>query len=130
MSRALAILTAFAMAAALPAADKKKKAADVEIVESAAHRTDGQITIDGKVRNSSEKPIKGLILLFDFMAPGKAVVTTQRGGIEEEVLAPGKEATFRVALTDPVRAVEYRYNATDEAGRDLRVGNGEARPIE
>ncbi len=118
------------MAVCLLAADKKKKSVDVEIVESIAHRTNGQITIDGKVRNAGDKPIKGLILLFDFLAPGKAVVTTQRGGIDEEVLAPGKEATFRVALQDPVRAVEYRYNATDEAGRDLRVGNGQLRPIE
>jgi len=48
--------------------------------------------VDGRVRNSGEKPIKQLMLVFDFMAPGKQVITTQKGAIDEELLAPGQEA--------------------------------------
>jgi hypothetical protein len=64
-----------------------------------------------------------LILLFDFMAPGKAPLSTQRYSVEEPVLEPGAEASFKVQLVDPVRAVQYRLKATDRLARDLRVAN-------
>src|SRR5438874_27107 len=105
-------------------ADKKHKTAkppDVEVLESSAHRAEGKIAVDGRLRNSSEKHLKGVVLLFDFMAPGHAVVTTQKGPVEDEVLEPGAESSFRMELNDPVRAVQFQINAVDESGRELRV---------
>lgn len=113
-------------AVSLSGADNKKKKTkppDIEIVETTARRSEGRIALDGRIRNSSEKPIQGLVLLFDFMAPGSLVITTQKASIEEEVLGPGKESVFHLQLQDPVRAVHYRLNAVDEAGRDLKVAN-------
>ena len=78
-----------ALAGASAGADKKPKPPDIEVLEASAHRGEARISVDGRVRNSGEKPIKELTLLFHFMAPGKQVVTTQKGRIEEEVLGGG-----------------------------------------
>ncbi len=114
------------IAVCLCAADKKKKQPkppEVVVMETAAHRQEGKVAIDGRVKNNSEKPMEGLTLLFDFMAPGRQVITTQKAAIDEEVLEPGKEAVFRVELNDPVRAVEVQLNAVDRNGREFRVQN-------
>jgi hypothetical protein len=89
------------------------------------------VTIDGRVRNSGEKNLEGVIVFFDFLATGSAVITTQKTGLEEEMLEPGKEGTFRGELVDPVRAVECRINtAEDKSGRDLRLAKVVKVPIE
>ncbi len=112
------------MALCLSGAEKKKKGPkppDLDILEVAAHRSEEQIAIDGRVRNTGERAIRGLVLYFDFMAPGKAHLTTQNSPLENELLEPGQDAMFRVALKDPPRAVEFLINAMDAEGRDLRV---------
>ncbi len=130
MRRTSALLLVLALS--LLGADKKKapKPPDIEVLEAAAHRSDGKISLVGRVRNSSLRPIQGLVLVFDFMAPGRQVVTTQKGGIEEEVLDAGGEASFHMELNEPPRAVEFQVNAVDEGGRDLRVAKPGPFPIE
>jgi hypothetical protein len=106
-------------------AEKKKKKAQyaIQIMETTALRGEETISLDGRVRNIGEKPIEHLIVLFDFLAPGGPVLTTQRFEVEEGLLEPGQEAVFRAQVTDPVRAVRYRLNATDRLGRDFQVTN-------
>jgi hypothetical protein len=106
-------------------AEKKKKKAQyaIQVVETTAHRGEETISLDGRVRNTGEKSIERLVVLFDFLAPGGPVLTTQRLEVDEAVLEPGQEATFRAQVTDPVRAVRYRLNATDREGRDFQVSN-------
>jgi len=122
--KTLQVILLLSLAIASTAAEKKKKPPDVEVVEASAHRGDVTVTVDGRVRNSGEKPIKKLMLLFDFMAPGRQVVTTQKGAIDEELLAPGQEAAFHVELNAPPRSVEFQINAADGSGRELRVAKG------
>ena len=128
MSRALALV--LLLAAAVPGAPKKTKPPEVEVLEAVSHRTEGVIKLDGRVRNSSAKVIQGLIVLFDFMAPGGAVVSTQKCPVDEEVLESGKDAGFRVQMVDEVRAVNYRMRAEDKNGRDLRIANSGPFPID
>ena len=97
------------------------KPPEVEILESKARREEGKVTLDGRVRNAGSKAIRGLVVIFHFMAPGKAVMTTQKTEIEEPVLNPGQEGVFRAVLIDPVRAVDYRIDAEDRSGKELRV---------
>src|SRR5258705_10616078 len=111
-------------------AQKKGKPPDIEILEASAHRGEVTILIDGRIRNSGEKAIKELTLLFHFMAPGKQVVTTQKGKIEEPILGPGEEAAFHMELNGPPRSVEFQIDAADGVGRELRVGMGGQFPIE
>ncbi len=88
------------------------------------------MSVDGRIRNSSEKPIKQLMLVFDFIAPGKLVITTQKAPIDEELLEPGKEAVFHMELNAPPRSVEFQINASDGSGRELRVARPGPFPIE
>jgi hypothetical protein len=121
------------LACAAPAADRKKKAPkppDLEVVEASAHRNGDKIAIEGRIRNTGERPIRGLILIFDFLAPGSQVITTQKGPIDEDLLEMGKEAVFRMELNEPPRAVEFQIQAVDGASRDLRVVKGGPFPIE
>jgi hypothetical protein len=121
--RTLRTILALALAVGLIAAEKKRKPPEVQILEASAHRGESNISVDGRLRNSGEKPIKELTLLFDFMAPGRQVITTQKGAIDEEVLEPGAEAAFHMELNAPPRSVEFQINAEDGSGRDLRVAN-------
>jgi hypothetical protein len=121
MGRAV-ILTAIVVLA-LSGADRKKKPPDVQIVECTGRRAEGRITFDGKVRNSGERTINGLLLLFDFLSSDKVVLTTQNGPVEDDVLEPGKESSFHLEADAPPRAVRFQLNAVDHSGRDLRVAN-------
>jgi hypothetical protein len=122
----LSTLLVLALALAT-AADKK---GDVEVLEAAGHRGEQTISIEGRLRNTSEKPLRRLTLLVDFMAPGRQVVTTQKAPIDEEILPPGEESVFRLELKAPPRAVEFQFNMVDAAGRDQRVVNPGPFPIE
>jgi hypothetical protein len=128
MKAALAIL--LVVAACVTAADRKRRPPDLEIVEVKAQRAQGRVTVDARVRNTSERVIRGLVLVFDFMATGKAVITSQKADIEERELEPGDEAAVQGMLVDPVRAVEYRVGAVDQNGRHLRVSRPGPHPIE
>lgn len=100
---------------------EKKRQLAVQVIETVAHRvSDGTIELDGCVRNTGERPIKGLIIIFDFMAPGGAVISTQKWETEG-LLERGKEAFYEAKLDDQVRAVRYRVGATDQDGRELHV---------
>ena len=121
VGRALIVSTILVLA--LSGADKKKKAPDVTIVECVGHRDNGRVTFDGKVRNSGERPLNGVILLFDFFSSDKVLLTTQKGPVEEETLEPGQEASFHLECDQPPRAVRYQINAEERSGRDLRVAN-------
>ena len=109
---------------------QKKGKAEVSVLSATAYRQEGIIRLDGRVRNSGEMPVHQLILAFDFMAAGRQVITTQKGPVEAEVLEPGEETEFHLKLRDPVRAVEFRMNAEDGSGRDLKVLKGGPFPIE
>jgi hypothetical protein len=50
---------------------KKKKPADVEILETKVARDAGKISVDGRVKVTSEKALRGLVLIFDFRSPEK-----------------------------------------------------------
>ena len=126
----LRVILVFALVAVSSAADKKKKPPDLEVLEAAAHRGESKVSVEGRVRNSGEKPIKVLTLLFGFMAPGKQPLTTEKGVIDEEVLEPGQEASFHMEAKDPPRSVEFQIGAEDGSGRELRVAKSGPFPIE
>ena len=103
---------------------QKAKTGDIDILEVAAHRGDGMIEIDGRVRNTSDKTIHGLVLSFDFTAPDGSVMTTQTAPVDEENLAAGAEAAFHMQLNNPPRAVMFKVSAVNESKRGLRVTHG------
>lgn len=112
--------------------DKRKghKSAPVVVLESSAHRSEGIVALEGRVKNASPKAINGLVLLFDFLGTDGQVITTQRTAVEEDVLEPDAEAAFHVQTPDPVRAVEFRILGVDANGRELRVEPAASKLIE
>ena len=109
---------------------KSGKPPDIEVVESAAHRSEGSVSLEGRVRNGSAKTVNGLILLFDFIDTGGQVIATKQSPVDEEALEPGADSTFHFETADPVRAVQFRVRATDTAGHDLRVEPAAKKAIE
>jgi hypothetical protein len=109
---------------------KKNKPPDLELVEATCYRSQDDVALDGSVKNTSEKPIAGIILLFDFMAPGNQVVVTKKIALDVGTLGEGDTAEFHVRVTAPPRSVHFRVNAEDAAGRELRVAKNGPHPIE
>jgi hypothetical protein len=107
-----------------------RKPADLEVVETKAHRVDDRITLDGRVRFTGVKPAHGLLIVFDFLSAEHAVVTTQKTQVADDVVRAGQEASYQTVLMDPVRAIEYRVRAVDTTDRDLTVSNPGPYPIE
>lgn len=109
---------------------RKKKPADVEVIETKARRVEGKITLDGRVRFTGDKPARGLVIVFDFLSPERKVVTSQNTQVAEDIVRAGQEASYQTVLMDPVRAVSYQVRANDTTERDLRVSNPGPYPIE
>ena len=123
------ILLMFATAFGV-AQQKSKKPADVRVLETKARREDGKITLDGKVRVTGEKPLRGLIIVFDFRSPEKEVVTAQNTTIDDGTLESGFEGSYHVEMADAARAVRYTIRAFDTHEKELRVENTGPFPVE
>lgn len=107
-----------------------QKKADVQVLESKAVREIGKITMDGKVKVSGDKTLKGLVIVFDFRSAEKEVVTSQRAVIDEGTMEPGREGVFHSEMADSARAVRYTVRAFDMHEKELRVANPGPYPIE
>ena len=127
------VLTIAALCFALFAASaqqKGKKPADVQILDTKAVRDAGKISVDGKVRVTGEKPLHGLVIVFDFRSPEKEVVTSQKAVIDEDTMETGREGVFRSEMADSARAVRYTLRAFDTHEKELRVANPGPYPVE
>ena len=125
------LLAAVILSLCAPATgQRKKKPADVEVMETRARRDQGKITLDGRVRFTGERPARGLVIVFDFLSPEHEVVTSQKTQVADDVVRAGQEASYQTVLVDPVRAVSYQVRAFDTGERDLRVANPGPYPIE
>lgn len=110
---------------------KDSKPPEVQLMEASAHRSEGSITVDARVKNCGEKPIKSLQIIIDFVASDhKQVITTKRGGVDAELLEPGEEAEFHGQLENAPRATEFQLNFEDGGGKYLRAEKTGPFPIE
>jgi hypothetical protein len=114
-----------ALATLSTAGDRKRnqplKPAEIEIVEVTVQRGEERVSLDGRVKNSGDRPAAGVVLIFDFFAPGRQPVTSKRGALEAETLGPGETAEFHAYVPAPPRAVEIRIQAEEGNGRELKV---------
>ena len=122
---ALALVAVLALAQPKP-----RKPADVRVLETTARREDSKIMVDGKVRVTSEKPLRGLVIVFDFRSPEREVITAQKTTVDEATLENGREGSYHVEMADAARAVSYMVRAFDIHEKELRVDNIGPFPIE
>ena len=119
------------LALATPAAtQRKQKPPDVQVVETKARRGEGRILMDGRVRVTAEKPIRGLVVIFDFLSPENVVLVSENAVLEDRPIASGEERAFHSETTEPPRAVRYQVRAFDRGEKELRVANRGPFPIE
>ena len=110
------------------AADKKKPP-DIQVLEVKARREGNLVKIDGRLRATGEKPIARLVLSFDFLGDGRAVLVTRKAGIDEDTLETGDEAPFHVETACPAKAIEIRINAFKNGSAEISVANAGPHPI-
>lgn len=97
---------------------------DVQVLEVKARRVEeGKIAVDGRVKVTGERPVKGLVIVFDFLSTEGETLTSQKVAMDEEELDRGEESTFHGATMNPPGAVRFRLRAFDAADRQLRLGN-------
>ena len=122
MTRRLFALSVLAILAFGQKKGKEAKPPEVELLEATAHRQEGIVSIDARVKNCGEKRIKSLQIIVDFVGPDhKQVITTKRGSIEAEVLEPGEEAEFHAQVEDSPRATEFQISFEDGGAKYLRA---------
>lgn len=107
-----------------------QKKPDVQILETKAVREGGKISVDGKVKVSDEKTLRGLVIIFDFRSAEKEVVTSQRAIIDEGIVEAGHEGVFHSEMADSARAVRYTMRAFDMHEKELRLANPGPYPVE
>jgi len=112
------------------AGQKQKKPADVNILEAKARRIESKIQVDGCVRVTSLKPLRGVVIVFDFVSAENNVIATEKTALEEDVIESAQERSYHAETADTARAVRYRIRAFDMPGRELRVENSGPFPIE
>src|SRR5436305_10506763 len=104
------------VAASLPIAVAQKKPAkppEIEVLECSVKRQGDLIVLDGRIKNVTDRRLKDLSVLFDFLSPEKQVITTKRGGLDEEVLAPGDDGEFHSQVEPPPRATYFQVSFED-----------------
>jgi hypothetical protein len=114
--------------AAVPAAYPQKKAPQpkppvIQVIEATAHREDGNLAIDGKLKNTGERTAMELKVIVDVLDSDKKVLTTQRGGSEPESIEADEEAEFHAQMSLPTRAVYIRFSFEETGGRYLNATN-------
>ncbi len=111
--------------------DKKPKTPELEVSQLTCRRIDEQlIAVDGSMKNTGTKTIRGLVIVFEFFAPGKQSITVQKGAPEPDTVVAGDLVEFHLQLKAPARAVHLEIGAVDGNGRDLRVGKAGPYPVE
>ncbi len=125
MGRILAIMIMLGALALSAAADKKapkkkaKGAPDLAVIALKIERDDKVVMIEGAVKNISGKPIRGVVLYFEFLEFGGRMISRMKTEATEQVLEDGEEVEFEAQTPDQVRAVDIRVDAEDKSARYL-----------
>jgi hypothetical protein len=111
------------------AQDHKGKPAPVDVIEMKARRADDIIEVTAHVKNTGEKPLKGLQIIFKFENNDGAPISTEEMKIDETRFMPGAESTLNVQLRDSPRATEILLGA-ETSGAEVTVANAGPYQIE
>lgn len=100
-----------------------EKKPDIQVLELNAKRSQRELSLDGRVRVTAAKPVRGLLIFFDLLADDGAILTTEKTKVEAEVLPPGAESHIHADTDYLPRAVRVRVRAADFRQRELTTAN-------
>jgi hypothetical protein len=103
---------------------------DVHVVRFSSVRQEGVITYEGIVKVTGERPVAGLLLIFEFFATTKMLLSIQKIEVEPALMQPGEERSLHLQGNDVPRAVSFRLSAQDGSGRDLRLSGEGPYPLD
>lgn len=119
--RVLAAASLLLLASSLAPAEKRH---DIEVLEARARRVEeGRLSMDGRVRVTAGKSVKGLSLTFDFLTSDGDLLSSEKAEVDDDVIKRGDESPFHVETENPPGSVRFKIRAFDGDGRQLRVGN-------
>jgi hypothetical protein len=96
---------------------------EVQVIEAKARRVEeGKVAVDGRVK-IGDKPLKGLVLVFDFLSSEGETLTSQKITADEDQLDRGEESSVHAVTMNPPGAIRFRLRAFDASDRQLRIGN-------
>jgi len=110
--------------------ERRPKTPEVALLGLKVHREADVIALQGRVKNLSPKPIRGVVLFFEFLEPGGRMITRKYITAIEHDLGAEEEGGFDAQTQSPPRAVKLRIDAEDAHGRYLRLDNAGPFPIE
>jgi hypothetical protein len=100
---------------------KRQSQNQIEVMQAKAERQERRIMLDGRVKNTGQRVLYRLVLVFDLIDSEQEVITRRKGPIEEDVLEPGEEVSFQFYVPDQARAVQFRMGAESERTVGLEV---------
>jgi hypothetical protein len=125
------VLTLLLCATGLQAAKKSKsKGPEIVLLDCLGKIEDGVFVVDGHLRNTAEKPVRKLTVVYEVLDSDKNVLTRQKGEINEDELEPGQEAGFHAQMAYHARAISFRLSFEDGGERELRSEKTGPFPIE
>jgi hypothetical protein len=124
----LLVLACFGPAA--PQTRREQKQFQIEVVEVKAARVENRIALDGKIKNTGQRDVHRLILVFNMLDSEQRVLSSRRGRIEEDVLEPDQEAAFHFDIPNQARAVYFRVEAEYAGGSSLDLVKAGPFPID
>ena len=77
--------------------------------------------MEGRVRNISAKPMKGIVLFFELLESDKKMIVRLSTDVTKDPVEPGEDASFDTQTKDIARAVGARVDAEDVDGRYFKV---------
>jgi hypothetical protein len=99
------------------------KPPEVQVLEVKCHRTEDKVSLDGKLKVTADKPVKGLVLEFIFLSDSGDVLTTQKSEVSDETMRKNDESAFHCEGLNVPGSIRYKIRAYDSSDRELRVGN-------
>jgi hypothetical protein len=103
------------------AAQERRRPAELTVNEFHARRDAGLVHIDAVLANTGERRAGSVIVVLQFLAPGRQTVSERESPLEEDSIEPGGEVPLSLETPFQPRVVEIRIAAKDRSGREIKV---------
>jgi hypothetical protein len=130
MRYALVLLLAWGLTAAPQEQGKREAGPRLQILEISAARVDNRLTLDGRVKNTWDRPLSKVVLIVELLDSDRKLIGQRRGALEEDILEPGQETAFHFYVPLQPRSIQVRLSAEAARVPYVQVVNPGPYPIE